>query len=549
MKCLNDFQEGMLLGIAYGDALGSPCELQSCKHKIKEFTGDFHDQWIHERENQYKFIVRHSLGQVTDDTEMTISCLRALSQQYSRKTVLIQYHAFVNSATHCLGTNTKYLFHGYKRIDNYFKRFNERFDMVYKIESSQSNGHLMRASPFSLLEDTNIRTKVTCLDTLLTNPSTLAQEVGLFFVHLLHKLQYRHEYDIDKAKKTIIQMITDAIAQTDNTVFKTALQDSISTSFNRNVKENKGWNVHSLSLGLWVALNCSGFEDGIYFVISREGDTDTNASIAGSLLGCIYGKQNILSSEKTKRNWDIIWNCKPTISSGKLNNLKSEIRPQFYRVQELFTLGQKTLNVEQNIKTVEKDLTEQKSILSKRKRTSMGKIVFICGASTAGKTTLSRYLKKIISKKNYVVQIISQDKYRIGYYEIVDQKLSWEARSNTNWVKMCEETLASKNEADFVIVEGFSLFYAGTELINSVDFIFYLPHTIDSCIERRRYFPKQWDNVESYVEKCVWPAHLKHDTIIPFDKKNLYIIQQDTIECRANYVMGILDDKKNNMTK
>jgi ADP-ribosylglycohydrolase len=93
-----DKERGMLIGVAYGDAMGAPCEFSSIY-----CTGIIDEEWIHNRSNQYGFHVKHEKGQVTDDTEMTTACLRTLCEGYN-------YHAFVNSGTYSLGTNTQILY-------------------------------------------------------------------------------------------------------------------------------------------------------------------------------------------------------------------------------------------------------------------------------------------------------------------------------------------------------------------------------------------------------------------------------------------------------
>lgn len=54
-----------------------------------------------------------------------------------------------------------------------------------------------------------------------------------------------------------------------------------------------GYTLKAMSAGLWSFFNCSNFEEGILKVVQEGGDSDTNASVAGSLLGAKYGFSSI----------------------------------------------------------------------------------------------------------------------------------------------------------------------------------------------------------------------------------------------------------------
>ena len=54
-----------------------------------------------------------------------------------------------------------------------------------------------------------------------------------------------------------------------------------------------GYTLKALSAGLWAYFNSENFETGLLQVINEGGDADTNASVAGSLLGAKYGFDSI----------------------------------------------------------------------------------------------------------------------------------------------------------------------------------------------------------------------------------------------------------------
>jgi ADP-ribosylglycohydrolase len=54
-----------------------------------------------------------------------------------------------------------------------------------------------------------------------------------------------------------------------------------------------GYTLKALSAGLWAYFHANSFESGILNVIHEGGDADTNASVAGSLLGAKFGYSQI----------------------------------------------------------------------------------------------------------------------------------------------------------------------------------------------------------------------------------------------------------------
>lgn len=174
----------MLLGVCLGDALGSPCEFGS--PPVSSYTGTFHAGWTLKHTNRYGYTVIHQAGQVTDDSEMTASLLAVVaSGEYSKEKAVRAYHDFVNSGTHSIGKNTRILFHGYKCVANYDKRYATAFDTRSKREAAQSNGHLMRVSPLALINDQEDRDRFVEIDTSITNPSRICVAAAKIYVSVL----------------------------------------------------------------------------------------------------------------------------------------------------------------------------------------------------------------------------------------------------------------------------------------------------------------------------------------------------------------------------
>jgi ADP-ribosylglycohydrolase len=57
--------------------------------------------------------------------------------------------------------------------------------------------------------------------------------------------------------------------------------------------EDQGYVLHTVELAFSALASAADFEEGIVAVVSRGGDTDTNACVAGALLGAKLGKSRI----------------------------------------------------------------------------------------------------------------------------------------------------------------------------------------------------------------------------------------------------------------
>ena len=53
--------------------------------------------------------------------------------------------------------------------------------------------------------------------------------------------------------------------------------------------QHQGWVLIAFQNALWQLLHAASLEDGVVDTVGRGGDTDTNAAIAGALLGAVHG--------------------------------------------------------------------------------------------------------------------------------------------------------------------------------------------------------------------------------------------------------------------
>jgi len=61
----------------------------------------------------------------------------------------------------------------------------------------------------------------------------------------------------------------------------------------RDYQSQMGWVLIALQNALWQMLHAPSLEEGVVDTVMQGGDTDTNAAIAGALLGAMYGEEAV----------------------------------------------------------------------------------------------------------------------------------------------------------------------------------------------------------------------------------------------------------------
>lgn len=336
-KMNSDKIKGMILGHALGDALGAPVEF----YPYSYYTGKL-DVPITRYTRAYGKQVS-DIGQISDDTEMAIILLKTIINGYTKVKAITNYMIWANNQfENCkgkspfMGKNTRNLFVApkptYKLYKNRFCKFYP--DNITK-ENSQSNGALMRAYAYIFTKEDIIRE-----DVFITNPSELVYNcVSVYTAAIRMAL-------LNVPKKVIQDKVKDMIEFEELSI---AYEQACTNSF-RNVTYNRGHIIHAFYCAFWGLFQFDNYKDAIDSIICLGpkadepakismkgkwkktevlvGDTDTNASIAGALLGAYYGYDNMIQNEVTKTNINTLLNCDST--RGDI------IRPPDYRMNQVF---------------------------------------------------------------------------------------------------------------------------------------------------------------------------------------------------------------------
>jgi ADP-ribosyl-[dinitrogen reductase] hydrolase len=282
--------QGVLLGQVIGDSLGSLVEFKPAPEIAQLYPNgvrDLADGGV------YKIMA----GQPTDDSEMALALARTLltEKKYAAERVLDAYRAWLTSRPIDVGMTT------------------ERGLLGRGDAASESNGSLMRISPIGVWAagDPRRAAKAAREDSALTHPNPVCVEscaglaaaiaAGVGGGDRNAMLEAALEHSSGPARAAIMLGAT-STAPTD--------------FFTR-----QGWALIALQ-NAFYALFHEGFEEGLVRTVGQGGDTDTNAAVAGALLGALHGRDAVPS------RWVLpVLACRPIADCGALRPRPMEYWP------------------------------------------------------------------------------------------------------------------------------------------------------------------------------------------------------------------------------
>lgn len=272
---------GCWLGQLCGDSLGSLVEFLDAAAIAEKHPGGVRmladgGTW------------RTLAGQPTDDSEMALMLARTLVQreQYEREAVFAAYRAWMNSGPFDIGHTTRSALEGSLN------------------ESSQANGSLMRAAPLALWDlalSDDARDAMSRTDASLTHPHRNCRDATAVFTHAL-AAAIREGLDREEVYERALRWARDRCEGSDVHEWLLRAQRSAPEDFMR----HQGWVAIALQNAFYRLLHSESFEAGVIETVACGGDTDTNAAIAGALLGGVYGREAVPSAWRRA-----IMGCRP----------------------------------------------------------------------------------------------------------------------------------------------------------------------------------------------------------------------------------------------
>jgi ADP-ribosylglycohydrolase len=256
---------GCLVGALVGDALGSQVEFASPAALVWRYPGGL-------RTIGPSAVWGTSAGQPTDDGELTLALCRALlagGRFYAPDLALRAYLAWLESGPFDIGIT----------IGRALRTFDPD-------RSSQANGALMRQAPLPVWAvavgaGPDELARAVRQDTALTHPHPVCQAASV-----AHALGLRALLAGDPPAAA--HRVALAWAQSVRPVARALAAAAPALG-----AAPDGWVLVALQRAWHAVLQARDVESGLVSVVMQGGDTDTNACIAGALLGARFGLDGI----------------------------------------------------------------------------------------------------------------------------------------------------------------------------------------------------------------------------------------------------------------
>lgn len=318
--------QGCLLGQLAGDSLGSLVEFQSPSSIIRRYGEGPH--MLEDGGTWYTIA-----GQPTDDSELALALARSLvvSGDYDPDDVAKAYARWYGSAPFDIGRTTDRALSAASRALHADRppapAAHEAAD-----PDSQANGALMRISPLGIFDAGSRHSRAFTLariDASLTHPNPVCRDAsGIMAAVLSHAIRN------GGTPREVYRFVLELVRTED-------VADSVRAAVERaNVlppdcwSGHRGWVLVALQNAFYELLQSQNAEEGIRRTVRRGGDTDTNAAIAGALLGAVHGRDAIPAK------WiDRLTSCRPLpVCPGVLHP-----RPPEYWPVDAFALAERLL--------------------------------------------------------------------------------------------------------------------------------------------------------------------------------------------------------------
>lgn len=286
---IRDKISGALYGQFIGDALGTRYEFSRSVIVMDKIKKDMVNNFLPIL-GEGPFNVKK--GQVTDDTELAMALLYSLANNltYDKNDVAKRYLKWYHSKPFDIGNTTRNALGGASSYDEIVANSKEY------CHNSLSNGCLMRISPLALFGCSLNNQELFRFceqDTLLTNPNPICIDaVKVFCIALKISIftkdkQYIFKHAYNASNNSLIKSILgESLIRPDSTLLENGQRTATDIGAT-------GYLGVALQNAFYELMNGSNFYDSLVNIIKRGGDTDTNACIAGSLLGAYYGKDKI----------------------------------------------------------------------------------------------------------------------------------------------------------------------------------------------------------------------------------------------------------------
>ncbi len=289
-----DRAEGCMLGQLAGDALGSLVEFQLPDEILYHYPDGVR---VMADGGTFNTLA----GQPTDDSEMALLLARSLVNKgrYDAETVCKEYQWWVDSDPFDMGNTIYQAFHGKRNF------------------TSEANGAMMRISPlgiFGAKHDLEAVARWAQEDAALTHPHRICMQANAMYTMAIAHAIRTGATSVELYAAMLLWMremdIEPKLCDTIQRAAETEPADYISL---------QGWVLIAFQNALYQMLHVLSVEEGVVNTIMQGGDTDTNAAIAGALLGAVHGRTSIPEAWITT-----LQNCRPEVNQPNVHRPRPE---------------------------------------------------------------------------------------------------------------------------------------------------------------------------------------------------------------------------------
>jgi ADP-ribosylglycohydrolase/fructose-1,6-bisphosphatase/inositol monophosphatase family enzyme len=277
--------QGCMLGQLAGDALGGLVEFESTALIRREYREGVR---LLEDGGHWSTLG----GQPTDDSEMALTLARSVVNHgtYDPEAAARAYAWWYESNPFDIGGTTCAAVSAASTRVRTGQSTAEASRNAAR-RDSQANGALMRVSPLGILgggaEDGKAG-EWAGQDAMLTHPNPICQHSNMVYAEAL-AFAIRTGSTAEQVYRFAVEMANQAKSPQSITDVLIKAASKPPDDYSRQM----GWVLIALQNAFWQLLHAVNLEEGIVNTVMSGGDTDTNAAIAGALLGAVQGRSAI----------------------------------------------------------------------------------------------------------------------------------------------------------------------------------------------------------------------------------------------------------------
>jgi ADP-ribosyl-[dinitrogen reductase] hydrolase len=282
MPAQTDRANGVLLGLACGDALGRPVEFKP-PHRIADQHGRVTDMLANGTHRQ-------PAGTITDDTELALRIARSLDKEgkFEPLAVVDGFVEWYDSDPFDIGGLTAATLRRLAAGGDWDEIGIEEWKHLPEGQNA-GNGSVMRCAPYGVAFCSNMDNLVTAsrVSSAITHADPRCQWSCVVLNATIAGLLSGD----DDPLGTALDVAEDAPTEVREAV--TSIQNILSGDIDPNTVDlqNSGYVVTTLQAGLYHSLTAETAEEAIIDAVMMGGDTDTIAAVAGAVAGARFGRE------------------------------------------------------------------------------------------------------------------------------------------------------------------------------------------------------------------------------------------------------------------